>query len=478
MKRSGRTLSVVLTLVGGSASAQFVDAPSDPAPDLETVYYDWVRDDGVLAGGRTELVIDRGVYPTPGVAGVQLIGTFAESDALPNRVDVVFVGDGYTAGELGLYAVQADSFADEFFSYEPFTSYRPLFQVHRVDVVSNESGVDNDPSRGINRDTALDMAYWCNNTERLLCVNVGKAYSYAATAPYLDVVVAIANSSKYGGAGYPSSDLATAAAGNGAAVDIVIHELGHALGDLADEYTYGGPTNYTGPEPSAPNASVYDSTTMHSLQRKWYRWIGTSMSGFDNPVSTYEGCNYSVNGIYRPSNNSMMRALNRPFNLPSAEALIVQIYRLVDVIDAHAPQSPAPPADSSLWVDPVDPLTGTIEIGWTLNGAPVGDGSATLDLAPLGARAGDVVRATVVDATPWVRNETDRANHMTHTVQWTLGQVACPADLTGEGDVNVNDFFEFLSLYQAGDVRADFVPGGGINTIDFFAFLAAYQQGC
>ncbi len=55
---------------------------------------------------------------------------------------------------------------------------------------------------------------------------------------------------------------------------------------------------------------------------------------------------------------------------------------------------------------------------------------------------------------------------------------ACAADLTGEGDVNTNDFFLYLSYYQAMDPRADFAPGGGINTNDFFAFLAAYQAGC
>ncbi len=54
----------------------------------------------------------------------------------------------------------------------------------------------------------------------------------------------------------------------------------------------------------------------------------------------------------------------------------------------------------------------------------------------------------------------------------------CPADLTGEGDVNTNDFFAFLALYQAQDLGADFSPDGMINTNDFFAYLAAYQIGC
>ena len=66
-----------------------------------------------------------------------------------------------------------------------------------------------------------------------------------------------------------------------------------------------------------------------------------------------------------------------------------------------------------------------------------------------------------------------------NAVEWASRQGSgCPADLTGEGQVNTNDFFQFLSYYQVQDARADFAPGGGINTNDFLAFLAAYQAGC
>ncbi len=54
----------------------------------------------------------------------------------------------------------------------------------------------------------------------------------------------------------------------------------------------------------------------------------------------------------------------------------------------------------------------------------------------------------------------------------------CAADITGEGDVNTNDFFAFLALYQVGDQGADFFDDDLINTNDFFAYLAAYQAGC
>ncbi len=58
----------------------------------------------------------------------------------------------------------------------------------------------------------------------------------------------------------------------------------------------------------------------------------------------------------------------------------------------------------------------------------------------------------------------------------------CPADIApapdGDGQVNTNDFFQFLTYYQSMDPAADFTGEGDVNTNDFFAFLAAYQAGC
>jgi hypothetical protein len=228
-----------------------------------------------------------GIYQVPMDAEVrEFMDAFevANQGAVDNRVDLVFVGDGYTAGEMAQFHTDVAGIVNSLYQYEPFTSYQPYFRITEVEVISNESGVDNDPSPGINRDTALDMTYWCSNIERLLCVDVGKAYTAAAAAPDIDQVVAISNSSKYGGAGYPSNNLGTAAGQNGAAADIAIHELGHSLGDLADEYTYGGPTTYTGPELTPVDVSIYNRSEQVAQERKWHYWMDASMGGFDGPV--------------------------------------------------------------------------------------------------------------------------------------------------------------------------------------------------
>jgi len=54
----------------------------------------------------------------------------------------------------------------------------------------------------------------------------------------------------------------------------------------------------------------------------------------------------------------------------------------------------------------------------------------------------------------------------------------CPADFTGEGDLNFLDVSAFLTAYGNGDPSADFVPDGNFNFLDVSAFLTAYGNGC
>jgi hypothetical protein len=55
---------------------------------------------------------------------------------------------------------------------------------------------------------------------------------------------------------------------------------------------------------------------------------------------------------------------------------------------------------------------------------------------------------------------------------------ACPADLNGDGILNVRDFLAFLQLFSTGDPLADFNGDGSVNVVDFGAYLNAFGQGC
>ncbi|MFI1651379.1 M64 family metallopeptidase [Streptomyces avidinii] len=274
-----------------------------------------------------------------------------DNGSTTDRLDVVVIGDGYTAAELGRFHTDAAQKWAEVTAVEPYTTYRNLFNVWTVDAVSRESGVSGDPDPAAVRDTALGSYFWCENIERLLCIDQPKVDAYVAKAPAADLVIVLANSAKYGGAGYnePSATLgyegiSTASAGHPKSGQVAIHETGHSLGKLADEYFYPGVPDYekyTGPEPAESNSSVLSADRMATQRAKWYRWLGAE-SPDGGTVGAYEGGNYFVTGLYRPTDNSLMRVLGKPFNLPGVESMIGGFYQHARIV------TPLTPTDRTL----------------------------------------------------------------------------------------------------------------------------------
>jgi len=445
--------------------------PAPPA-DGAWVYYDYVDDEGRLAGGRARLDDVGSIDGAPSVAVAEGgVATLYQGGPSENRLDVVFVGDGYTAAQLGAYASHVGDVWPAFFAQQPLADYKTYFNVHRVDVVSNQSGVDNDPVQGVMKDTALDMEYWCNGIDRLLCVNVGKAYAHASQAPDRDQVLALANSTTYGGAGYPANDLATLAGNNGASIEIGLHELGHSLGDLADEYDYGGPATYGGAEPAQPNVSIHDATEIAALGVKWNLWLGSP------GVSAFQGAMYSKFGIYRPTNNSKMRSLGQPFHAVNAEQLVARLYDVVDPIDGATPAGTYT-AGIALFVDPIEPVAHALDTTWLVDGSPLASATGTtLDTGALGLGPGiHTVTARVVDNTDYVRDEALRAASMTEERSW---QIAVPSDpqpplvagVTGDGWLTTagpffvsGAFLDVATAARIGGAPAN-ILGGGFETL-------------
>jgi len=443
-------------------------------PKTETVYWDTVTKTGEFTGGHLQLEThSKEGFETRGVTNVE---TLISNGPPSNRIDMVFVGDGYRDEDLNDYEIHVNNAVDAFFSIEPLQSYLPLFNVHRVDVISNESGVDNDPVEGIERDTAMNMSFWCSGIERLLCVDTSLAWSFANNVPSTDSILAVANSTKYGGAGYSWAEIGTFSGANAAATDVAIHELGHSLADLADEYDYGGPAEYPGGEPTSRNASTYTSTEMAANGAKWANWLGENDSAWDGFVGTYEGAVYSQYGIYRPTNNSMMRPLARPFNQPSAEGFIVEMYKIVDPLDDHTPHGIIY-GPEQLFVTPIV-LAHAMEIHWSLNGTELDFEGEVLDLATLALPIGNhTVEVTVVDPTDWVRDEADREAFMKQTVSWlvVIDELACPSDLNGDGVVGIADLLLVIDAWGfCESCGADINNDGSVNVNDLLTLINAW----
>ncbi|GGN17797.1 hypothetical protein GCM10011609_68470 [Lentzea pudingi] len=304
---------LVLPTLTMAALALFAQVPAGgAAPAME--WREVFNEDGTITQTQTPKAPREKSTTLRALAAADVIPVQVTGDS-SDRFDLVFVGDGYTTEDLETYTANVKSKWEELSAVEPFASYKEYFNVWQVNVISTESGVDHDPTKGLLKNTALDMGFWCQgrdaNTERLLCVNETKAKEFAALAPQYDQVIALGNTTKYGGAG---GSVATASGSNAQAGQIAIHELGHSIGGLADEYDYPY-LNYTGAEPREINV------TKDPTGAKWGEYLGQP-SPDGGVIAPVEGARYYKSGLYRPTGNSIMRTLGKQFNSIGRDAMI------------------------------------------------------------------------------------------------------------------------------------------------------------
>lgn len=162
------------------------------------------------------------------------------------KVDVLLLGDGYTAAECTrTFRAQARRVADALFALEPFRSRRNDFNIWGICPPSAQSGIAS-PSRGLYHRTPVGAAYDAFGSERYILTFDNRAWrDIAAWAPY-EYVTILTNGDIYGGGGLYNV-FSTAAAGNDFADYLFVHEFAHHFAGLADEY-YTSPVAYEPPD--------------------------------------------------------------------------------------------------------------------------------------------------------------------------------------------------------------------------------------
>jgi len=409
----------------------------------QPVYFDRV-DHGVFHGGKVWVreanPVHRAAFGLNSELGLHSqpwqVQTILNNGSTLNRIDLVVIGDGFADQDQSAYASQVDAMISGFLNEEPLASYLPYFNVHRVDVISPESGVD-EPDLGIFRSTALDMGFNCLGIDYLLCINLSKAVAAAALAPAADQILAMANSERYGGAGFPDSNLCALTGANSASVELGLHEFGHSFARLADEYDYANGAVYAGPEPDESNISIFSAAMQAGLQTKWFRWLDL------DSVDAFEGAQYYQRGIYRPTWNSKMRALGQPFGEINVEQFIITMYQTVSPIDGATPPSlDALPPDTEFYVVPMQPIDHALNIQWSVNHMIAQDNGERFTPDPATLPVGEhAISVQVQDQTPRVRDEELRAAWMTESREWKVEQPCrgC-GDLGGLDSVDLFDF--------------------------------------
>ena len=296
-------------------------------------------------------------------------------------VDLLLMGDGYTAEEHDTFITKAKELADVFFATSPFKERKDDFNIWALAPAAAQSGVSR-PSTGTFRDSPIGATYDAFRSERYILTFDNKAMRrIASSAPY-DFVEILTNTEVYGGGGIYGL-FSTAAANSEWAPYLFVHEFGHHFAGLADEY-YTSSVAYEAPgeitEPYEPNvtalldpdklkwrhlvtpgtplptswpkakyeehsiavqkrraemrAANVSEAEMNALFRYTKEYVDTlfEQSGKKGIVGAYEGGNYQAEGYYRSEQNCLMFTRYEAFCAVCSEAIgkVIDEYTLSD----------------------------------------------------------------------------------------------------------------------------------------------------
>jgi hypothetical protein len=202
-----------------------------------------------------------------GPPGTVAVWSIQKNGEPSEKVDLLLMGDGYTAAEMPKWHADARRLAEMLFSHSPFKERLSDFNVWAVDTPSEDSGVSR-PSDGVYKRSALGTAYDTFGSERyVLSFDNERIRRAASAAPYEFIEIAV-NDRKYGGGGL-FNQYATVAVDNAFTPYVFVHEFGHHFAGLADEY-YTSEVAQQLREPSEPwEANV----TIDPRASKWRELI-------------------------------------------------------------------------------------------------------------------------------------------------------------------------------------------------------------
>lgn len=233
-----------------------------------------------------------------------------------NSLDIVLLPEGYSASERGKFERACREFAAAFAEYEPYKSNLGRISIRAVWAPSEESGATV-PSERVWKRTACGATFCTFDSERYQTVaDFQTLRDIAAHVPY-DYIYVLSNTAKYGGGGIFNFYGISAAGHPTQAAKIYLHEFGHLLLGLGDEYV--DPTTFDGmydrkTEPWEPNL-----TTLADFGAKFWKSMipegvpvpTPDTDEYDDTVGVFEGGGYMARGVYRPWRNCLMNNLHR-----------------------------------------------------------------------------------------------------------------------------------------------------------------------
>lgn len=346
----------------------------------------WTAGDSAVATTLGSFTPRRWAAPPTDERAVLIHG----NDNPAERLDLVIFADGYTELELGQFATDADRVVTALFETEPWSRYTSLVNIWRVDRASEQSGAGT--GEGL-EGSAYACHYSCNGLERLVCCDEELLLSEINTLlPEAEGALVLVNDPRYGGSG--GANYAATTSRHSESRSVALHELGHTLVGLWDEYSYGVPGDpaFDG---EGPNCSSSDENV------PWTAWETEA------DVDRFLGCSYT--NYYRPTDHScMMYSLQDQYcHICRQEAIFATYARTPGLVSSISP-APQEPLDVdrdgrvTFTVESIGPEEG-LAYDWYIGDERVAQDTLSPDLSCLPRGADLTLRA--YDKTPWVRDD-------------------------------------------------------------------------
>jgi len=245
--------------------------------------------------------IQRGV---PAVDAGPLIRLHEAGDPA-EKLDLLILGDGYTAAERGKFERDAQRLLKVFFSTSPFKERERDINVWGLVPPAAQSGISR-PSGKVHRRSPVGSTYDTFDSERYILTTENKALrDIAANAPY-ELIEILTNTSTYGGGGIYNL-YATVAADSEWAPYIFVHEFGHHIAGLADEY-YTSDVAYL---PATDRVEPWEPNVTALLDPAALKWKDLVKPGTTLPTA-WPKAEYESDTKQRQERRREIRAQNRP----------------------------------------------------------------------------------------------------------------------------------------------------------------------
>ena len=262
--------------------------------------------------------------------------TRIHSATVGKGIDVVFVGDAFADKEQDLFNKYVKLGKEAFFTEEPFRSTKDRFNIYRIGSVS-KNGIITQEGGDTKFSAQFEQGTYVGGDNNLVNSFV------KASIPSVDltktIIFVIINKAKYAGTCHMYSNnqavcYVPLCRNENEYAQTLRHEgCGHGFGKLADEYFYDSMGRIPDDKVSELKKwkgfayGFYENVDLTSDPNTilWSKFI--SDSRYSGKVSVYEGGYTYPYGVYRPTDNSIMRYNTGGFNAPSREAIYKKIMK-------------------------------------------------------------------------------------------------------------------------------------------------------